>query len=168
MTAVLLAVPLLGLPAASLGHAEVLSVTPADGALLDVPPAAVSVVFDQALTVASYIRVEDSGGAVVGEGGRDEAVPAQNGVTVTLGQIPDGIYQVAWLVVGEDAHPVAGSAWFAVGAVPAVPADGVNPLLPIAGGVIVAALAGLLLTVRSRRLTAAARQGSRGGVTRRR
>jgi methionine-rich copper-binding protein CopC len=168
LAAILLAAPLWAIPAASRGHTEVISVTPEDGAHLDQPPATVSVVFDQALTVTSYIRVADSAGAVVGEGGRDETVPAHNVVSLTLGQLPDGAYEVAWLVVGEDAHQVAGSASFVVGALPESAADDAGPLLPIILGLIVAAVAGLLLAVRVRRQSPSARHGSRASAARRR
>ncbi len=99
-----------GVPA----HADVLSVTPADGSQLERAPTALVVVFSEDVNPA-FVQVTLTG--------NDAAVPlgppSVDGRTVTVtvppgpGQAP-GSYRLAYRVVSSDGHPVSGTSQFTV------------------------------------------------------
>lgn len=94
-------------------HATLLSSDPPDGAVVQSSPGAVTLTFDETVTLTdSSVQVFDArGDAVPAEvRGRDAVVSAVLGEKLT-----DGTYVVAWRVVSADAHPVAGSLTFSVG-----------------------------------------------------
>jgi copper transport protein len=122
-SAVLLLVALLGVglgldvvtarPAAA--HATVVATTPADGARLDRAPAAVTIEFDEGVSLgAGYARVLDGSGDRVDTGGAE----VRDGVvTVPLRTgLPEAGYVVTYRVVSADSHPVSGAFSFTVGA----------------------------------------------------
>jgi copper transport protein len=106
----------LAAPGAAWAHANLVKVTPANGAVLRSPPTAVRLVFDETVRPASGIKaVRNDGGASVlaGKarvvGGRTLVVPLQSGLS-------DGDYTVLWRAVSDDGHTVAGVTVFGVGA----------------------------------------------------
>jgi len=131
-------------------HAMVTTTTPADGARLEAAPEAVTLTFDEAVSLgAGYARVLDADGERVDTG----AAEVRDGVvTVPLRSgLPDAGYVVTWRVVSADSHPVSGAFSFVVGDGELVPAGsvgtgdatdpGVSLLLPLARGIGYAGIA---------------------------
>lgn len=103
---------LLTAPAAA-AHAELVRTDPRDGAVLPTSPAAVTLTFDEAVTLAPHaVRVVDATGAPVRTevSGHDAVVSAR-----LPGELTEGTYVVTWRVISDDGHPVAGSFSFSVG-----------------------------------------------------
>ncbi len=97
----------------ALAHASLTAAEPADGAVLQSPPARLSLSFSEPVSPLTLKLVKPDGEAV--ELGdfvlRDrmlEITPPQG-----LGQ---GSFVLSWRVVSEDGHPVAGSSVFSIGA----------------------------------------------------
>lgn len=107
-------------PAAA-AHAALRSSDPADGALLQVAPSAVTLAFteppDPKLTV---IHVLDASRKQM-ETGRPEPVSGRRSeIQQDLGALTDGVYTVTWRTVSEtDGHVTAGGFSFGVGVSPA-------------------------------------------------
>ncbi len=106
----------LAVPGTAWAHANLVKVTPENGAVLSSPPNAVRVVFDDTVRPESGIKaVRNDGGAsvLVGRarvvGGRTLVVPLQR-------RLSDGDYTVLWRVVSDDGHTIAGVTVFGVGA----------------------------------------------------
>lgn len=103
-------------------HASLLSSDPADGAVLESAPEAVTMQFSESVAVQSDgVRVLDADGERV-DAGTTEA----SGVTITApieGTLPDGGYVVAWRAVSADGHPIRGAFAFSVGEAAAVSTD---------------------------------------------
>ncbi len=94
-------------------HDQLLSSDPADGAVLDAPPVAVTLTFSaEILPISPTVLVRDSAGAVV-----VDAEPSVTGAVVTQSMPPTvaaGLYSVAWRVVSADGHPIEGTFAFTV------------------------------------------------------
>jgi copper transport protein len=106
-------------PAAA--HAELVTITPANGAQLTKPPTEVKMTFTESVNLlVGGIRLVDGAGATV-----PTSDPTVDGHTVTWpmpADLPEGAYVVTWRVVSADGHPVSGASSFGVGiAAPAVP-----------------------------------------------
>ena len=103
----------------SAAHAGYESSDPADGAVLDTAPTAVSITFTEPPDLAlSSVEVLDAGGSdvavgpPVSAGARSLSVPLEEG-------LPDGAYTVSWRVVSfTDGHPSSGVFAFGIGAPP--------------------------------------------------
>ena len=99
-------------PAAA--HAELVSITPANGARLASPPTQVQMTFTESVNlVDGGIRLVDGRGATV-----PTSDPTVNGHTVTWPMpagLSEGAYVVTWRVVSADGHPVSGASSFGVG-----------------------------------------------------
>lgn len=152
---------------AAWADASVQSTAPADGAVLDKPPAAVTIMFDDSLQ-ARFTRV-----SVTGSNGQKIAVPPAATSNVVVSQaipadLPPGTYTASYRVVSADGHPVAGTLSFTVatrlypstapsiGQVPpkqAAQASSQSPLLwtLVAGGVAITILLGVVVMSRRRR-----------------
>lgn len=129
----LLVVLLLGLvgvvgvggPAAA--HDELVSTQPADGAAVDVPPAAVSLEFsEEPLVDGTQLQVTGPDGAVASVG--DTVV---DGTTVSIAlatELPAGAYTVDWRVTASDGHPTSGTFTFtATGGTAPIPTSTPTP-----------------------------------------
>jgi copper transport protein len=104
---------------ATLAHAQLVSVEPADGARLAASPAVVTVTFDEPVGLApGGLRVIDSSGVVVDAG--DDVVEGA-AASQPVGPLSDGWYFVTWGIISEDGHVVRASSVFAVGDVEAPP-----------------------------------------------
>lgn len=100
----------LAVAAPAAAHPVVLFTDPALDSAVTTAPASVTLVFNEAVTVsADAISVTDA---------RDESVPmgrattAKEGTVVTakvIGDLPRGVYRVAWQATGVDGHGVEGS-----------------------------------------------------------
>jgi copper transport protein len=97
-------------------HAALERSDPADGALLQAAPSAITLSFTEPPDPElSEVRILDSSGAEVAVSG--EVRQAGNVLRVTLPEnLPDGVYTVAWRVVSKlDSHLTAGAFAFGVG-----------------------------------------------------
>lgn len=115
------AVAALGLAAApALAHDELLASDPADGAALDVAPAAIVLTFSSpVLEIGTGLQITAPDGTVMPLG---PAVVDGPTVTQPLPEArPAGAYLVSWRAVSQDGHPVTGAFAFtaATGVAPA-------------------------------------------------
>ena len=105
-------------PAAA--HAELVNMTPPNGAQLATPPTEVQMTFTESVNlVEDGIHLVDQLGATV-----PTPDPTVEGNTVTWpmpADLPDGPYIVTWRVVSSDGHPISGASSFGVGTAAAVP-----------------------------------------------
>jgi copper transport protein len=96
-------------------HATLQETDPPDGAVVDEAPSKVTLRFDEAVELApNGIQVLDSEGEQV----QDEAVTTDGGLVVEVGVGGgdiQGTYTVAWRVLSEDGHNLAGSFVYHVG-----------------------------------------------------
>jgi copper transport protein len=103
---------LLASPAAA--HADLVSMTPANGAQLTRPPNKVQMTFTESVNlIQGGIRLVNHVGATV-----PTPDPTVDGRTVTLpmpDDLPEGPYVVTWRVVSADGHPVSGASSFGIG-----------------------------------------------------
>ncbi|WNB87424.1 copper resistance protein CopC [Cellulomonas sp. ATA003] len=118
---------LAGLSGPAAAHDTLTGSTPADGASVDVPPAAVELTFSSApLALGTEVQVTGPDGAVVSVGD-----PQLGDDTVTqplTDGLPAGQYAVAWRVTSADGHPISGElAFTAAAAAPAAPAVPAEP-----------------------------------------
>ena len=94
----------------AVAHSELATSSPADGATLGSPPAAVSLTFNE--------PIMDAGLQVVANGPSGRVAldaPVVTGPTLSVtwpSNAPDGEYQVAYRVVSADGHPIDGSIRF--------------------------------------------------------
>jgi copper transport protein len=109
------------LPIAASAHALVSSSDPADGAILDQAPAAVTITFtEKPDPKLSGIQVLDSLGHQVDSGPTSQVPGNPVELTVPLGKIPDGVYTITWHTVSAvDGHRAGGILTFGVGVTPA-------------------------------------------------
>jgi copper transport protein len=115
-------------PAAA--HAELVTITPANGAQLTRPPSEVKMTFTES------VNLIDGGIRLVGGAGATMPTPdpTVDGRIVTWpmpADLPEGAYVVTWRVVSADGHPVSGASSFGVGtAAPAVPGSATDAASP--------------------------------------
>lgn len=109
--AVLLAILASG-PAAA--HAVLVGTDPRDGTVLDAPPDALTITFNepvQVVTGGTTVLAADGSPVDVDVVAVDDAL-----VVTPAATLDDGTYVVSWRVVSLDTHPVAGAFTFSVGA----------------------------------------------------
>ncbi|MGB3376361.1 MAG: CopD family protein [Microbacterium sp.] len=97
---------------AALAHAQLLSTTPGDGAVLEQAPDEARLHFDEA------IRIVDGGIRLVADDEQPVALGARvldSDVVVALPALEDGRYTLSYRVTSADGHPVAGVISFTVG-----------------------------------------------------
>ncbi len=95
-------------------HAGLVSVTPADGARLTVPPSRVELAFTEDINADFVTVVLSRDGTLVAL-----SAPVVQGpkVTTAIGTgLADGTYRVAFRVVSRDGHPISGETTFTVAA----------------------------------------------------
>ena len=108
----------------ALAHASLTAAQPADGAVLQAPPARLSLSFSEPVSPLTLKLVKPDGEAV--ELG-DFTLRDRTLEIATPPSLGKGSFVLSWRVVSEDGHPVAGSVVFSIGApgsVPPVIADG--------------------------------------------
>ncbi|MFM7536945.1 MAG: copper resistance protein CopC [Acidimicrobiales bacterium] len=96
---------------AAAAHATIVSVEPADGAVVAVAPSAAILRFDQGVDIIS-VRLIDGAGvtqALAARVERDGSV-----VRAPLPALSAGTYALSWRVVSADGHPVDGASSFGV------------------------------------------------------
>jgi copper transport protein len=98
----------------ALAHAQLESISPANGEVVAAPPAEVVLTFNEPVSLTGgAARVLDDAAADV------SGAAVQEGVTITIpleSGLPDGTYTVTWEVVSGDSHRIAGASVFHVGA----------------------------------------------------
>lgn len=121
--ALIVSLAVLGWASPAAAHADLVSSSPADGAILDAPPSQITLRFTEGVDLQSDgVRLLDAGGTPVAVG------PAEaDGSTATAAidtELDRGSYVVAWRAVSADGHPIRGAFTFSVGQRSAV-ADGI-------------------------------------------
>jgi methionine-rich copper-binding protein CopC len=106
---------------AALGHSEVVSTAPRDGARLAAAPDAVVVTYGAPLAAAVEAAVRPPGGAALAVKPRLAAGDARK-VVIPLRGGGAGRFAASWTVLGTDGHELAGSVSFVVRA-PAIVAE---------------------------------------------
>lgn len=97
-------------------HAELVETDPAEGAVVETAPDAVTLTFNEPVRLTSQeIAVYDAAGDPVA------STAGASGTDVTVGltgaaDLADGTYVVSWNVLSSDGHPISGALTFSVGA----------------------------------------------------
>ncbi|MDT4919823.1 MAG: copper transport protein, partial [Pseudonocardiales bacterium] len=107
-------------------HATLVGSDPTDGARLQAVPHSVTLVFNEAVSLADigYVHVTDQDGNRVDSG--DTYHPAGDSSRVAedvRAGLGDGSYTLSYRVISADSHPIAGSVAFVVGDGPLVRTD---------------------------------------------
>lgn len=152
-------------PSAS-AHDALVSTSPASGAALTAPPAAITLTFEEPPTTQGMaVSLTAPDGTV------EKLTPSLSGEVITApvtGTLAPGAYRVNWRIVADDGHPVVGTFAFTLAAATSAPAspsasssasavastDGgsSSSAVPwIVGGVAIVVIAGILVLVRRRR-----------------
>ena len=100
-------------------HASLVKAVPADGAVLPLPPTALTLTFNEPVSPLAIRLIGPNGEAIV-----PRTVVADN-TTVTVtppGTLQHGTHVLSWRVISADGHPVGGSLIFSIGAPSAQPA----------------------------------------------
>ena len=93
-------------------HTTLLSIDPADGVVLTVAPAAITLTFNEP------VQVRDGGVRVLDAAGTEQPVMVQavdTRVVITPSALGSGTFIVSWRVISADSHPVSGGSTFSVG-----------------------------------------------------
>ncbi|MCW7947308.1 hypothetical protein AAW14_36485 [Streptomyces hygroscopicus] len=97
-------------------HAVLKGTDPADGSVLRTAPKAVTLTFSESVGLLDdSVRVLDPGNRRVHTGKQEHADGRSDTARVTLPDLAQGTYIVAWRVVSADSHPVSGALTFSVG-----------------------------------------------------
>ena len=97
-------------------HADLLQTSPAAGQVLDRPPKALTLGFNESVEVAlGAIRVYNSKGERLDTGSASHPTGQQSRVQVSLPKLENDSYVVTWRVISADSHPVQGAFTFQVG-----------------------------------------------------
>ena len=94
-------------------HASLVKAVPADGAVMPLPPAALTLTFNEPVSPLVVRLIGPDGAPLV-----PIAVTAQD-TTVTISAPPvlrRGTHVLSWRVISADGHPVGGSLLFSIGA----------------------------------------------------
>ena len=131
------------LPQTASAHALLLQSDPSPGAVLTLPPAAVTLIFTEPVTPAG------AGIKVYSPSGRQVAAPSistGSALSATLRATENGSYVVTWQVIAQDTHPSRGTFGFSVG----VPSGNPYSQLLNDGDIGTATPAGLVLQALAR------------------
>jgi copper transport protein len=109
-----LVVLLVTVPAPAQAHAVLTGSTPGDAEVLDAPPAEVLLTFNEPITANdNALRVFDADGTRI-DGG-PIGTEADEVAVAMPDELAEGTYVVAYRVVSDDSHPIAGVRTFSVG-----------------------------------------------------
>lgn len=146
------AISLVAIPAAVMGHVELVSSSPKVGANLDTAPTEVTITFDDELNPEkSSLTVTDADGNEVGSGDVDLTVADRNVLTGAVSVSAPGVYTVSYTVAGIDGHEIDGTFSFGFNTIQQIPRPSGSqkgpdtamprpepPLVELAGGLLVA------------------------------
>jgi len=97
-------------------HAELLTSDPQPGAVLDAPPANITLKFNEPVEISlGAIRVFDGTGNSIDVSAARHPGGDASAVQIDLPKLADGSYVVDWRVVSSDSHPVHAAYTFQVG-----------------------------------------------------
>ena len=106
-------------PVAS-AHATLLFTSPAADSAVPVSPKAITLTFDQAVTLAGTpVTLAGPGGRRIGLGPARESGGRSVVKVPVTGRLPDGVYTVSWQVISADGDAIGSQYRFAVGPAPA-------------------------------------------------
>lgn len=105
----------LALPSVVLGHAAVLTSTPADGSTVSTAIASVSVTFDEEIGSGSHLEVLDASGAQVGSGSVTPSDPRTMSAPFVN---RNGSYEIRWTAVSTDGDIARGVLHYTVALAP--------------------------------------------------
>jgi copper transport protein len=112
----LILVGVLGFAAPAFAHAQLIGTSPANGAVLAVPPARVVLTFGEAVQAPpTAIEVYNAAGQRVRTGQVGHPAGRADQVQISLPRSMQGTYVVSWRVISADTHPVQGAFSFSVG-----------------------------------------------------
>jgi copper transport protein len=108
---------LVGWAGVASAHASLIDTQPAAQAVLDQPPAAVSVRFNEAVGIPpEALRLFDANGNQVSIGSVGHGSQGASTITASVpSSLGQGLYVVAWRAVSADSHPVEGAFTFQIG-----------------------------------------------------
>jgi copper transport protein len=133
--AVVAALGVLLAPARADAHAELLSTEPAASEQLASPPDEVVLHFSEAVDLSDdTLEVLDASGHRLDIGDPQHPAGERASVSVSLPDLDDGAYVVAWRVVSSDSHPIGGAFTFRVGEAGAVSVDDQALIDDVLGG----------------------------------
>jgi methionine-rich copper-binding protein CopC len=121
ITQALLLVPALLLSPVLLAHTELQESTPADGAVLQEPPAALELKFSADVQLLK-LEIANADGAAQ-DIAFTASASAAKAFSVPLPAMEPAAYSVNWTILGADGHRMEGSLSFLVDAVAHEPAD---------------------------------------------
>ncbi len=98
--------------AAALAHSNKESTTPADGAVLEAPPEAIEIIFDQPMRL-TMVRLTNGDGAEVQVTRTDGMAPVTE-FEATPSDMGAGAYTLEWRGLSSDGHPMDGSFSFRI------------------------------------------------------
>jgi putative copper export protein/methionine-rich copper-binding protein CopC/ABC-type branched-subunit amino acid transport system substrate-binding protein len=112
-TGIVVALALVAAPAAS-AHPYLIASTPQAGVVAPTRPQSVQIAFTERLVLQGCsITVRDAEGKTISIG-RPRLTLGGDGLTAQTGTLPEGVYTVSWVALGDDGHTVAGSYQFGV------------------------------------------------------
>jgi copper transport protein len=104
------------LPGTALAHAELLSTAPLSGAVLDAPPSAITLTFNEPVEISlGGIQLYDGSGQRVDVGATHHPNGNDKVVSVSVSGLGQGSFVVGYQVISADSHPVQGAFSFQVG-----------------------------------------------------
>jgi methionine-rich copper-binding protein CopC len=107
-------------------HDELSGSTPADGASVEIPPAAVELTFTEPpLALGSQVQVTGPDGSVVNAG--DLTITDTVVSQPLAADLPAGEYAVVWRVTSSDGHPISGELGFTAQGAAAQPEPAPTP-----------------------------------------
>ena len=125
----------LALPGRADAHAELISTEPAASEQLATAPEAVVLHFSEAVDLTDdAIEVLDANANRLDIGEPEHAEGDRAALSVSLPDLDDGAYVVAWRVVSSDSHPIGGAFTFRVGEAGAVSVDDQALIDDVLGG----------------------------------
>ena len=125
----------LALPGRADAHAELISTEPAASEQLATAPEAVVLHFSEAVDLTDdAIEVLDANANRLDIGEPEHAEGDRAALSVSLPDLDDGAYVVAWRVVSSDSHPSGGAFTFRVGEAGAVSVDDQALIDDVLGG----------------------------------
>jgi methionine-rich copper-binding protein CopC/putative copper export protein/ABC-type branched-subunit amino acid transport system substrate-binding protein len=103
------AVLALAMAAPADAHPYLVASTPRAGVVATTVPSSIALAFTEALTVkGGSITVRDASGHRVHTGPLHSA-NGGDGMSVSTGKLPEGVYTINWVALGDDGHTVSGS-----------------------------------------------------------
>lgn len=99
-------------------HATLTGTIPADGSVVADPPAAVTLTFNEPVSIIAATLIVPGGDTL----SLDDFTATANTIAVNLpADLGQGSHALSWRAVSEDGHPISGTTFFVIGAASAMP-----------------------------------------------